>query len=147
MPPKSASRIPDWSWINAKRNSVDEITTHEARRAAGLVKITGSCSRLGAYTAGSSRDSSYNGGDDKQPKTTPCTQKKCKSSARCYNHLGIHKVSHMSFSRLWQWVGDAAKVNYVEEKLGPEPTLRDVASGRHPAGLRNYGATCYVRPT
>lgn len=38
-----------------------------------------------------------------------------------------------------QWASDDTRQEYIDDKLGPEIIVRD-----GPAGLKNYGATCYV---
>lgn len=82
-----------------------------------------------------------------------CTAKRCRNAPRCYSHLGFEKVRTRPWRRRQtdpgrrprtpdtdaQWAEDDAKAKYVEANAGEELVFRD-----GPAGLCNYGATCYV---
>ncbi|WOO83634.1 Ubiquitin carboxyl-terminal hydrolase 48 [Vanrija pseudolonga] len=137
MPPKSGySRHPkpDWSWAGREVKRIEEITPEHRRRAAGVAPdqrlstcrfVVDAASREATATVndGNSSDSSL-----VFLKEETCTLKKCKSNPWCLNHLGAK-----------EWASDGTRQEYIDDKLGPEIVVRD-----GPAGLKNYGATCYA---
>jgi ubiquitin carboxyl-terminal hydrolase 48 len=113
--------LADWTWVGTEAKRAGDITSEHRRRAAGLV-------------GGKPCSYRYKGKKD-----LGCTQGRCRGSPWCLNQLGAEEVGSCKIS-LIQLVGPGAKAAYLE-KLGPEPRKR-----AGPAGLRNLGATCYVRP-
>ncbi|WVQ77862.1 hypothetical protein IAR50_007560 [Cryptococcus sp. DSM 104548] len=129
----------DWSWISTS-SSLDHITPHQRRQAAGLVgqvpcprdlepqaapkpagkaKVDGTPASKGSVKAK---------GKGKGP--PGCRPKGCKGNCVCYNHLGAEAL-----------LKHDAKEQWVEERLGEIPEERQADD---PAGLRNLGATCYA---
>lgn len=106
----------DWSWVSEVRDA-SEITDDHRLRAAGL-KDYDKCPL--AFSIDS---------DVIPIKDKSCTKKRCAGNPGCLNHLGIDKL-----------LDEKGKEKFVEDKLVALSTR-----GEDPAGLRNLGATCYVR--
>lgn len=118
MPPKK-SRY-DWSWVGDISDPT-EITDEHRLQAAGLTDLT-PCTYV--YPTCDP--------DIVPVKDKGCNKKKCQTNPRCLNYVGIARLLEPE---------PKGKEKYIEEKWD-KPVQR--ADGI-PAGLRNLGATCYVR--
>ncbi|KAL1405904.1 hypothetical protein Q8F55_007584 [Vanrija albida] len=136
MPPKSGyarQPKPDLEWAGRDVKDVAAITPLHRRRAAGLAPDQRMSNCRFALDAGREASSVVTDGEDTDSsvivlKEEACTVKKCKNNPWCLNHLGAT-----------QWTSEETRQEYIDDKLGPEVVVRD-----GPAGLKNYGATCYA---
>lgn len=126
MPPKGgAKHQKDWSWLE-DLGSADEITLAHRRRAAGLGPsviqkvcpirqrkdgttipeagksngLSGVPERNGNGKRAISVDSTGTESSIQFVKETSCTAKKCAGNPRCYNFLGMDKVSYPGHTAL-----------------------------------------------
>ncbi|KAK4687825.1 hypothetical protein P7C73_g2281, partial [Tremellales sp. Uapishka_1] len=120
--------LQDWSWVGSEVKSVDQITRLHQLRAAGLHGGNQCPVNLSTFVDLTSKDGEASEDEIQITKDTRCTAKRCKSSPWCYNHLGAEQV-----------IAKGAKDQFLEQQLGEEVQVRV-----GPAGLRNFGATCYA---
>lgn len=117
MPPKKLRN--DWSWIDQVKSARD-ITDNHRLAAAGLADVV-PCTYAFPILDG----------DETPMKDKRCKKNYCETNPACYNHLGVTDL-----------LNPRGKGKYVESKLSKRAEKRKEGI---PAGLRNLGATCYVR--
>jgi len=117
MPPKKLRN--DWSWVDQVK-SAREITDNHRLAAAGLTDVVPCTYAFPIFD-----------GDETPVKEKKCNKRYCETNPACYNYLGVTDL-----------LDPRGKGKYVESKLSKRPEKRKEGI---PAGLRNLGATCYVR--
>lgn len=110
----------DYSWVDTEVKFKRDITDEHLRRAAGLHELPTHLWR----GPGHSPDK------DSIKEKIFCRAKSCALNPRCYAHLGISEALSLD------------KEAYIDSKRQQSTGPRD-----GPVGLRNLGATCYVRHT
>ncbi|KAL7425154.1 hypothetical protein Q5752_000842 [Cryptotrichosporon argae] len=126
MPSKPGRRQPDpdWSWVGTEARTAADITPEHRRRAAGYLNPSGAGPACRYWLTEYEADGLYGLGKAKKG----CGAKKCLEWPRCYNHLGGQDL-----------VSDFHQSQFVGAAIGPATEVRT-----GPAGLRNFGATCYA---
>jgi len=117
MPPKKLRN--DWSWVDQVKSARD-ITDNHRLAAAGLADVVPCTYAFPIFD-----------GDETPAKDKRCKKNYCETNPACYNHLGVTNL-----------LDSRGKGKYVESKLSKRDEKRKEGI---PAGLRNLGATCYVR--
>jgi len=117
MPPKKLRN--DWSWADQVKTASD-ITDQHRLAAAGLTDVLPCTYAFPIFD-----------GDEIPVKGKKCNKRYCETNPACHNHLGVADL-----------LDSGGKGKYVESKLSKRAEKRKEGI---PAGLRNLGATCYVR--